>query len=610
MAGPSLAELVAHGQQRTQHWRRPIPDGKTVRLGRAPQDADSFAVPWDYLISREHADLCWKDGRLHVRCLSTAKNPIYYHEKAVADFELKVGEEFRIGQTLFKLDGLISGRSGSYPAPSHHEESSVEERSFGLNELRNAEFGNSSDRLEVLARLPKLISKSRNDEEFATHLVELMLAAIPRADAAAVVGFDDDATVGELQATLLRWSSRLPEISEFHPSHGLMRACLTRGESVVHVWNDTESSSSRGPGYTASADLEWAFSTPITGHSGRSWCLYVSGTFGSVRGEPMRDIDDLKGDIRFNQLLAQFIGAIRRVRRLEHQQVGLAQFFSPAVMESLTDSHADVILEPRETEISVLFCDMRGFSRTAERARQNLRELLDRVSTALGVMTRSILRYDGVVADFQGDAALGFWGWPVTTQDGPLPACRAALVIQDEFRRANRRPNSPLFDFRVGIGIAHGIAIAGKIGTDDQAKVGAFGPVVNLGSRLESMTKQLRASILIDEVTMNYVKEHMSPLEGRCRKLGRIRPYGMDEAVMVAELLPPADEDSSITDEHITDFEAAVDAVGAGDWSLALRSLDKLPASDRAKDFLMIFIALNEYEPPPDWDGVITMPTK
>ena len=575
-----------------------------VRLGRAPQDSDSLAVPWDYLISRDHADVCWQDGRLQVRCLPSAKNPIYYHEKPVTEFELKVGEAFRIGQTLFKLDG-----AGAYPEP-RHEESSLEERSFGLNELRNAEFGNSEDRLEVLARLPRLISKTRDDDEFATHLVELLLAAIPRADAAAVVGFDDDGTLGELQPTLVRWSSRMADNAEFRPSHGLMRASIIRGESVVHVWNEAESTSSRGPGYTASSDLEWAFSTPILGQSGRAWCLYVSGSFGSVRGEKLHDVDDLKGDIRFSQLLAQFIGAIRRVRRLEHQQVGLAQFFSPKVMESLTDSHADVILEPRESEITVLFCDMRGFSRKSERAKHNLRELLNRVSSALGVMTRSILTYDGVVADFQGDAALGFWGWPVPTQDGPLPACRAALVIQNEFRRANLRPNSALFDFRVGIGIAHGTAIAGKIGTDDQAKVGAFGPVVNLGSRLEGMTKHLRAPILIDEITMNWVKEQMSPLEGRCRRLGRIRPYGMEDAEMVAELLPPVDEDPTISDEHIADFEAAVDALLGGDWSLALRYLDRLPATDRAKDFLMIFIAFNEYEPPPDWDGVITMPAK
>ncbi|HUG93197.1 MAG TPA: adenylate/guanylate cyclase domain-containing protein [Planctomycetaceae bacterium] len=601
-----MPQLIARGQQPTQHWSHTIPDGKVVRLGRAPQDAESLAVPWDYLISRDHADVCWQNGCLQVRQLPTAKNPIYYHEKPVAEFELKAGEEFRIGQTRFRLDGL-----GAVLPDPRHEESSIEERSFGLNELRNAEFGNSADRLEVLARLPRLISKTRDDDEFATQLVELLLAAIPRADAAAVVGFDDDG-LGESQPSLFRGKSRSPEMTEFRPSQGLMRASLTRGESVVHVWNDplSESAGSHAPGYTATADLEWAFSTPISGQSGRSWCLYVSGSFGSVRGESMHDIDDLKGDIRFSQLLAQFIGAIRRVRRLEHQQVGLAQFFSPKVMESLTDSHADVILEPRESEITVLFCDVRGFSRKSERARHNLRELLNRVSSALGVMTRSILTYDGVVADFQGDAALGFWGWPVPTHDGPLPACRAALVIQNEFRRANRKPNSPLFDFRVGIGIAYGTAIAGKIGTDDQAKVGAFGPVVNLGSRLESMTKHLRAPILIDEITMNCVKEQMSALEGRCRRLGRIRPYGMDEAVMVAELLPPADEDPAISDEHIADFEAAVDAVSSGDWSLALRYLDRLPATDRAKDFLMIFIALNEYEPPPDWDGVITMPTK
>ncbi|MBW3541435.1 MAG: adenylate/guanylate cyclase domain-containing protein [Planctomycetes bacterium] len=599
-----MPDLIAVGQQRTQQWRHPVPEGEWVRLGRAPKDTSGWAVPWDYLISREHADLRWGDGRLEVRVLDAAKNPIYFHERPTTEFSLQVGEEFRIGSTRFKLHGEDS-RGDS------REESSVEERSYGLGELKAEDFGNSASRLEVLAKLPSLISKSRSDEEFAKHLVELLLLATPRADAAAVVGFDDDSNTSDREPDLLRWKARGDELTEFRPSRGLMRATLERQQSVVHVWNDAaEPGTGGGQMYTSSADLEWAFATPIVGKSGRSWCLYCSGKFGNGRGEPVTDPDDLRGDVRFSQLLGQFCGAIRRVRRLENQQVGLAQFFSPAVMEALTDSQTDIILEPRKSEISVLFCDMRGFSRKAEQSRQELRALLTRVSEALNVMTRSILRFDGVVADFQGDAALGFWGWPVEPQDGALPACRAALAIQGEFQRAQEIAGSPLHDFRVGIGVAHGIAIAGKIGTDDQAKVGAFGPVVTLGSRLEAMTKALRTPILVDEATMNFVKQSLPPEEGRCRRLGRVRPPGMEEALLIAELLPPESPECSVTDEQIVTFEAAVDALLEGRWSRSLRYLDELPATDRVKDFLMIFIALNDYEPPPDWDGVITLPRR
>ena len=68
----------------------------------------------------------------------------------------------------------------------------------------------------------------------------------------------------------------------------------------------------------------------------------------------------------------------------------------------------------------------------------------------------------------------------------PLDACRAALAIRQAFEQIRQQPEHPLSDFRMGIGIAHGRAVAGKIGTSDQVKVTVFGPVVNLASRLEA----------------------------------------------------------------------------------------------------------------------------
>ena len=74
--------------------------------------------------------------------------------------------------------------------------------------------------------------------------------------------------------------------------------------------------------------------------------------------------------------------------------------------------------------------------------------------------------------------------------------------------------------------------------------------------------------------------------------------------------LPTADEDATLSDQNVADYNAAVDALLAGRWSEALELLHKVPAKDRAKDFLTIFIVQNNYEPPPKWDGVIPMPSK
>jgi adenylate cyclase len=319
---------------------------------------------------------------------------------------------------------------------------------------------------------------------------------------------------------------------------------------------------------------------------------------------------DRKGDIRFAELVAELVGALRQVRRLEGQRALLGNFLSPMVLQAISGESAEQALAPRETDVTVLFCDLRGFSKEAEQWRGKLEELLNRVSEALGVMTHYIVKHGGAIGDFQGDAAMGFWGLPLPPPDGPISACLAALDIRAEFQRAASQPGHPLADFRVGIGIAHGRSVAGRIGTADHAQLTVFGPVANLASRLEGMTKQLRVPILLDEASAEYVVKHLPASRGRSRRLGRVRPYGLGTPLMVSELLPPSSQDLTLSDQNLLDFNAAVDALLAGRWSDALELLHKVPARDRAKDFLTIFIVQNNYEPPAGWDGVIPMPSK
>ena len=189
-------------------------------------------------------------------------------------------------------------------------------------------------------------------------------------------------------------------------------------------------------------------------------------------------------------------------------------------------------------------------------------------------------------------------------------ACSAALAIRKEFEAAARKPGHPLAGFRVGIGLASGRAVAGKIGTLDQVKVTVFGPVVNLASRLEGMTKILRASILLDEPTAQVARQRVPRDVGRLRRLARVRPYGMDTPVTVSELLPPPAEYTLLTDEHLKAYESAVDALMEGRWSEAFELLHQVPAGDRVKDFLTVFIANHNRTPPPDWDGVIPLTSK
>nr|MDQ3330792.1 adenylate/guanylate cyclase domain-containing protein [Planctomycetota bacterium] len=258
----------------------------------------------------------------------------------------------------------------------------------------------------------------------------------------------------------------------------------------------------------------------------------------------------------------------------------------------------------------VLFCDLRGFSAKAEKASGDLVGLLERVSQALGVMTKEILAHNGVTGDFLGDAALGFWGWPFRSDEAPLDACRAALAIRKAFADAASNPDHPLRDFRMGIGIAHGPAVAGKIGTPEQVKFTVFGPIVNLASRLEGMTKQLRVPILIDEATAEIARTRLPRSVGRTRQLARVLPYGSERPLTVSELLPSQDDLPELSDADLETYEAAFAAFSAGKWDDAYRMLHRLPPEDRAPDFLNQLITSQNRIPPPGWDGVVKLPTK
>jgi adenylate cyclase len=606
-----MADLIAQGEEPQQRWRRALPVGERVLLGRA---TGAWAVPWDPHISRQHAELFWNGEQLEVCQAERVRNPIFFRGQEAARFALRPGEHFVIGRTTFTLADQRAAVTADAPQP-------VQQEAYSPQYLKQLRFRNPDYRIEVLSRLPEAISGASSPGELCVRLVSMLLAGLPRADTAAVVAVEPSAG-GETPVEggrgkeagpsirVLHWDQRLLIEKDFQPSQRLILEAVRLGQTVLHVWQGKEQGTLQP--FTARGHFDWAYCTPTAGEACRGWCLYVAGRFNvEVPGMPTSsDASDLREDIKFTELVASALDSLRQMQALARQHASLSQFFSPVVLNTLAIEDPEVVLAPRETEVSVLFCDLRGFSRESERHAGSLLELLNRVSKALGVMTHQILDQGGVVGDFQGDAAMGFWGWPLPQADAPLRTCRAALGIRREFEAAARNPHSPLARFRVGIGIATGRAVAGKIGTVDQVKVTVFGPVVNLASRLEGMTKVLRAPILLDQATAQAVRRTVPPEVARVRRLAVVRPYGMETPLEVSELLPPASEDPLLSDEHLATSEAALDAFLAGRWTRAYELLHRLPADDCVADFLTVYIAQHHRTPPPQWDGVIALSSK
>ena len=232
----------------------------------------------------------------------------------------------------------------------------------------------------------------------------------------------------------------------------------------------------------------------------------------------------------------------------------------------------------------------------------------NRLSDALDEMTRAIVAQEGVIGDFQGDAAMGFWGWPLPQHDQIERAAKAALEIRRRFCSCVALPGNSLSGLACGIGIAHGPAIAGRLGTFDQIKIGVFGPVVNRAARLESATKLLQVPILLDEAVTSILGQSRKDW-CRIRRLAKVIPAGLSKPVLISELLPPELDKSgpNLSESNRLVYEAALTKFLKGDWIGFQTTIRNFPTDGPAR-FLMRFVEACEKQyggPPPQWNGGI-----
>lgn len=599
-----MPDLIAQGSNSEDRWRRELPSassGLQILLGRSGAD---WNVPWDELISRSHARISAARGdRVEVSCLPTARNPLFHRGKQVQRCTLVPGEHFVIGTTTF----TVANRPRVSDAPQIGD---VTEHLYDHAALRRGKFRDASSRIEMLSRLPDLITRAGSDEELLVRVTSVLMQATPSALAVAIAAVSDSQVASE-EATMriLHYDSRILNINGLaHQgppvSSRLVQNAVLRRESILHLWTGNRGQSST---FTASEGFDWAFCVPLQNESCPGWAIYVTGQLESSDHDDLQQSlrtapDDLQDDVKFAELVGTTIANLRQSLRLERRQAAMRHFFAPLVMEALAGRDTDQVLAPRETNLSVMFCDLRGFSRKSELGAGQLLRLLERVSDALGVMTRHILDTGGVIGDFHGDAAMGFWGWPLEQVDTAIRAVDAASRILSDNRQVpnNRR-------FRCGIGIATGRAVAGRIGTADQVKVTAFGPVVNLASRLEGMTKAFDTEIIIDLRTAEFIRASASDV--RVRRLAKVRPAGMLTPVDVFELMSASGSDTNVLTNHQVDqYEAALDLLIRGDWDQALDCLQSVPEWDRPRDILVQTISRHRHAPPSQWSGVIEIP--
>jgi adenylate cyclase len=222
----------------------------------------------------------------------------------------------------------------------------------------------------------------------------------------------------------------------------------------------------------------------------------------------------------------------------------LEQFFPPQLAARLVE---EGVPRPTETEVTILFADIRRFSRLSENLPAST--TIEVCRSVLGSLSECIEQTEGVLVDFIGDGMMAMWGVPDEQPDHAVRACAAALEMFRRLRDLNllwkEKIGSAVWDkvfegeIRLGVGINTGMAQVGNVGTDKRVKYGAVGHVVNLASRVEGVTKVMRCPTLLTQATRAALEKQLGNRLSKTfplRRLGWVRVVNIEEVIELHEL--------------------------------------------------------------------------
>jgi class 3 adenylate cyclase/CheY-like chemotaxis protein len=216
------------------------------------------------------------------------------------------------------------------------------------------------------------------------------------------------------------------------------------------------------------------------------------------------------------------------------QRLGrLRRFLSPQVAELVVSSGDESFLESHRREITVVFCDLRGFTAFAETVEpEDVMVVLAEFHGAVGDLVH---RFEGTLERFTGDGVVVFFNDPIPCEDAPQRAMRMAVAIRSRVGQLAEGWRRKGYDIELGIGIAQGHATLGRIGFEGRSDYAAIGSVTNLAARLcaEAMAGQILISQRVHSATEDMVTADAVgdlTLRGFSRPMPAFNVIGLDEA--------------------------------------------------------------------------------
>ena len=231
-------------------------------------------------------------------------------------------------------------------------------------------------------------------------------------------------------------------------------------------------------------------------------------------------------------VLSVSIDYILTSKQKEDAKRMLGKKVSPAVMEYLLQHSTEELIVSKEVETTIFFSDIRSFTSISEKigSPDRLIQMLNRYMTP---MVDCIIDYRGTIDKFIGDAIMAYWNAPIEIENHADEALKSA-VAQIEMLVDINKEITPEYDItiNIGIGLHTGRVTAGDMGSYGRSDYTIIGDNVNLASRLEGLTKQYGAQILISSATKSKLKENY-----KIRPIDMVEVKGKHQAVEIFEVL-------------------------------------------------------------------------
>ncbi len=283
------------------------------------------------------------------------------------------------------------------------------------------------------------------------------------------------------------------------------------------------------------------------------------------------------------------------------------QYVPPELVEEMARDPESFSLEGESRELTVLFSDVRGFTTISEGL--DPRQLTQLMNEFLSPMTHVIQRHRGTIDKYMGDAIMAFWGAPLAD---PLHARHALLAgmemiaqlesLQDHFKTKGWPP------IRIGVGLNTGEMTVGNMGSEFRMAYTVMGDAVNLGSRLEGLTKEYGVQIMVSEFTKAAVPDFIY------RQLDCVRVKGKEQPVFIYEPICSAGEEDAELKQELALHAEALSSYRSQDWGAALVKFAELrelcPGRYLYELYEKRIAYLSAHPPGPEWDGAFTFTTK